>query len=65
LAVELGFWIPIANGKIPITLHRATFNMATLRYYYEENPSKGINYLCIDNTNLLRSGKVGLINAFL
>ena len=27
---------------------------------FEENPSKGVNDLCTDNTNLLRSGKVGL-----
>ena len=32
---------------------------------YEENPSKGINDLCIDNTNLLRSGKVGLSDQYL
>ena len=31
-AVELGFWIPIASGKITITLHRATFNTTTLQF---------------------------------
>ena len=31
-AVQLGFWIPIASGKITITLHRATFNTTTLQF---------------------------------